>query len=398
MSLQETSPEALQVQVTESKKNKGFTGAFRRLYHGETQFDFMGRRKTWFSVSAAIILIGLASMLIQGLNLGIDFKGGSSWTVQVSGADAKKVEAAVVKAGLENPTVQILGNRTVQVEGDLVGMSAQKQASITKAVTAALADYAKVKRSQVSESKVGPTWGGEVTHRAIIAFIAFLIAVGLYISIRFDFKMAMAAFLAMVHDILITLGIYSLAGFQVTPDTVIAVLTILGYSLYDTVVVFDRIRDNTKMLGGSGRYTFDELVNLSMNQTLARSLNTSLVAILPVLSVLLIGAEVLGATTLQNYGVALVVGLFAGAYSSIFIASPFLAVLKNRESRWQAVEQRVSSRAGRGELARGAQGEAGSRARGPKTNGLIAPGSAGSGAPAITAKAPKRRSSAKRKH
>ncbi|MCX6512494.1 MAG: protein translocase subunit SecF [Actinobacteria bacterium] len=396
MSLQETSPDALQVEVTESKKNQAFTGAFRRLYHGETQFDFMGRRKTWFSVSAAIILVGLASMLIQGLNLGIDFKGGSSWTVQVSGADAKKVEAAVVKAGLVNPTVLVLGNRTVQVEGDLVGMSAAKQTSITKAVTAALADYAKVKPAQVSESKVGPTWGGEVTHRAIIAFIAFLIAVGLYISIRFDLKMAMAAFLAMIHDILITLGIYSLAGFEVTPDTVIAVLTILGYSLYDTVVVFDRIRDNTKMLGGSGRYTFDELVNLSMNQTLARSLNTSLVAILPVLSVLLIGAEVLGATTLQNYGVALVVGLFAGAYSSIFIASPFLAVLKNRESRWRAVEQRVSSRAGRGELTRGAQGEAGSRARGPKTNGLIAPGSAGSGAAAIAAKAPKRRSSAKR--
>jgi preprotein translocase subunit SecF len=162
--------------------------------------------------------------------------------------------------------------------------------------------------------------------------------------------MALAAFIAMVHDILVTIGIYSLTGFQVTPDTVIALLTILGYSLYDTVVVFDRIRDNTKGFGASGRMTYSEMINLSMNQTLARSINTSLVAILPVVSVLVIGAYVLGATTLQQYGLALTVGLLSGAYSSIFIASPVLAMLKEREPRYAAIRQRLESRGERAGL------------------------------------------------
>jgi preprotein translocase subunit SecF len=172
----------------------------------------------------------------------------------------------------------------------------------------------------------------------------FLVLVALYISVRFEPKMAIAAFVALLHDLLVTAGVYSLAGFQVTPDTVIAVLTILGYSLYDTVVVFDRVRDNSKGLGATGRMTYSEMVNLSMNQTLARSINTSLVAILPVLSVLLIGAELLGATTLQNYGLALFVGLCSGAYSSIFIASPILAWLKEREPRYAAIRQRIESK------------------------------------------------------
>ena len=171
--------------------------------------------------------------------------------------------------------------------------------------------------------------------------------VAVYISFRFEPKMALAAFIAMVHDLLVTIGVYSIFGFQVTPDTVIAVLTILGYSLYDTVVVFDRVRDNTKGFGASGRMTYSEMINLSMNQTLARSINTSLVAILPVLSVLVVGAEILGATTLQDYGLALTVGLISGAYSSIFIASPVLAMLKEREPRYIAIRQRLASRGDR---------------------------------------------------
>jgi preprotein translocase subunit SecF len=159
--------------------------------------------------------------------------------------------------------------------------------------------------------------------------------------------MALAAFAALIHDLLITAGVYSLFGFQVTPDTVVAILTILGYSLYDTVVVFDRVRDNTKGLGSSGRMTYSEMVNLSMNQTLARSINTSLVAIMPVLAILLIGAQVLGAVTLQDYGLALLVGLLSGAYSSIFIASPILAMLKEREPRYVAIRQRLAARSDR---------------------------------------------------
>ncbi len=194
---------------------------------------------------------------------------------------------------------------------------------------------------------MGPTWGSQVTSRALTALIAFFVVVVIYIAIRFEPKMALAAFLAMIHDLLVTIGIYSLFGFQVTPDTVIAVLTILGYSLYDTVVVFDRVRDNTKGFGASGRMTYSEMVNLSMNQTLARSINTSLVAILPVLAVLIVGAEILGATTLQDYGLALTVGLLSGAYSSIFIASPVLAMLKEREPRYVAIRKRLESRSER---------------------------------------------------
>jgi Protein export membrane protein len=168
--------------------------------------------------------------------------------------------------------------------------------------------------------------------------------VAIYISIRFEPKMALAAFIAMIHDVLVAIGIYSIFNFQVTPDTVVAILTILGYSLYDTVVVFDRVRDNTKGIGSSGRLTYPQLINLSMNQTLARSINTSMVAILPVLAVLLIGAQLLGATTLQSYGLALFVGLLSGAYSSIFIASPVLCMMKEREDRWVQIANRLAKR------------------------------------------------------
>ncbi len=165
--------------------------------------------------------------------------------------------------------------------------------------------------------------------------------VAIYISIRFEPKMALAAFIAMIHDVLIAIGIYSIFGFQVTPDTVVAILTILGYSLYDTVVVFDRVRDNTRGIGSSGRLTYPQLINLSMNQTLARSINTSMVAIIPVLAILVIGAQFLGATTLQSYGLALFVGLLSGAYSSIFIAAPVLSMMKEREERWVAIAKRL---------------------------------------------------------
>ena len=201
----------------------------------------------------------------------------------------------------------------------------------------------------------------------------------IYISFRFEPKMALAAFLAMIHDILVTVGVYAIFGFQVTPDTVVAVLTILGYSLYDTVVVFDRVRDNVKNIGG-GRLTYSEVVNLSMNQTLARSINTSLVAILPVLAVLVVGAEILGATTLLNYGVALFVGLLSGAYSSIFIAAPLLAMMKEREQKWRAVRQRLDSRGVRSESMspyEAARSKSSASASSPSiVSGVIVPGSA----------------------
>ena len=356
-------------------------GPFRRLYRGETRVDFVGKRKIWFMISVLIILAGIAAIGVRGLNFGIEFRGGSSWEVQVQNVSVSDATKAVTAAGLANPVVQVLGGRTLQVQANINNQSPEVQKATTTKVIAAMALLGRTTPGQVSESTVGASWGSEVTSRALWALALFFLAVIAYISFRFEPKMALAAVLAMVHDLAITVGIYALFGFQVTPDTVVAVLTILGYSLYDTVVVFDRVRDNVKSFGASGRMTYSDILNLSMNQTLARSINTSLVAILPVLAVLVVGAEILGATTLLNYGVALFVGLVAGAYSSIFIASPLLGMLKEREQRWIAVRQRLDARGVRNGVMSAAEfareGRETSSLPGASTaSGVIRPGSA----------------------
>ena len=325
-------------------------GVLSRLYRGETSFDFVGRRRWWFLLSALVILAGIGSLATKGLNFGIDFKGGTAWEVTAPGASVTSVQSAVQKAGLTGATVQILGsgaNAKVQVQADLNSLPSARQNAIKQAVQVVMGRIGHIPSTQVSLTDVGPTWGSQITNKAILAVIVFFAVVVIYISLRFEWKMAIAALIAVIHDLMVVIGIYSLSGFQVTSDTVIAVLTILGYSLYDTVVVFDRVADNTKGLGASGRMTYEDVVNLSMNQTLARSINTSLVAILPVLSVLVIGAQILGATTLQYFGLALVIGLTSGAYSSIFIASPVLAVMKERETRYISIRQKLATRADR---------------------------------------------------
>ena len=328
----------------------GRPNAFVRLYRGETSFDFVGRRRLWYLISGVVILAGLVSMGVKGFNFGIDFKGGQSWEVPAPTLSSTAVQNAVQSAGLSGPTIEFLGtgsNREVQVEADLNSLSSAQRTSIENKVSDTLGRLSHTSTTDVTFSDVGPTWGSQITDKAVLAVLVFFIVVVLYISLRFEWKMAIAALIAVVHDLLVTAGIYSLTGFQVTPDTVIAVLTILGYSLYDTVVVFDRVGENTKGFGASGRMTYEDVVNLSMNQTLARSINTSLVAILPVLAVLVIGAQILGATTLQYFGLALVIGLTSGAYSSIFIASPLLAVMKEREPRYQNIRQKLANRADR---------------------------------------------------
>ncbi len=333
--------------VVESAAEARHYGRLGRLYRGLTTVDFVGRKRTWFTISLVIIVLGMGSLALRGFNLGIDFRGGSSWEVLAPHSSIQAVTNAVDAAGLSQPTVEKLGSETYQVSADLNSLSIAQQGVVTTRVANALAKVAGTSPNQVSTASVGPTWGGQITQRALEALIVFFIAVIAYISLRFEPKMALAAFVAMIHDLLVTVGVYSLFGFQITPDTVIAVLTILGYSLYDTVVVFDRVRDNTAGVLKSGELSYADMVNLSMNQTLARSINTSLVAILPVLSVLVVGAYILGATTLQNYGLALVVGLLSGAYSSIFIASPLLSILKEREPRFRELAQRVGQRAQR---------------------------------------------------
>jgi len=321
--------------------------AFVRLFRGETAYDFTGRWKVWFAVSGVVILIGLISLSTRGLNFSIDFRGGTVWEVPAQNLSVSEARSAVDKAvpGMGQATITVLtntqsGQRTIKVEA---GSDLTANASEVAAVTTALADAAGVSPNEVSLNDIGPSWGHDITVSAIRAVIIFLIVVSGYIWLRFEGKMALAALVALVHDILVTAGIYSLSGFQVSPDTVIAFLTILGYSLYDTIVVFDRVQENTRGLASSNRMTYSDTVNLSMNQVLARSINTSLVAILPILSILVVGAWFLGATALQDFGLALFIGLVTGAYSSIFIASPLLALVKEREPRYAEIRRRLAS-------------------------------------------------------
>jgi preprotein translocase subunit SecF len=315
-----------------------------RLYHGETAFDFVGRKAWWFGLSAVVIGLGVLSLLTQGLNYGIDFKGGTSWEVQAPDVSVAEARDALRPLGLGDAKIQIAG-------GDILRVQAREESREDQGrITDRLAELAGVDRNQVSVNDVGPSWGKAVTNKARTALIVFFVLISLYLWLRFEWKMAVAALAAVVHDILVTVGVYSISRFEVTPATVVAFLTILGYSLYDTVVVFDKVQENARAMSATGRTTYSGIVNLSMNQVLMRSLNTSLVAILPILSVLVIGSGLLGATSLKDFGLALLVGLLTGAYSSIYIASPILAVLKEREPRYRAIRQKVSSRGGTGIL------------------------------------------------
>jgi preprotein translocase subunit SecF len=333
----------------ESPKKKSI---WYRLYHGETGIDFMGQRRRWFIVSGVVILIGMISLFTRGLNFGIDFRGGTSWEVQSATLSQGQTKSILSKYNVPDAKIEVLNGangRIVRVQGDIKGTSEAANKEKTD-IRNDLAAAAKVDASKVAFNDVGPSWGKQISQKALRALIIFLIIIAAYISFRFEWKMAVAALIALGHDILVTVGVYSVSGFAVTPGTVIAFLTILGYSLYDTIVVFDRVGENARGLGATGKMTYSDVVNLSMNQTLMRSLNTSLVAIMPVLSVLILGAYVFGATALEDFGLALTIGLLTGAYSSIFIASPLLGVFKEREPRYTAIRNRLASRASGGPL------------------------------------------------
>lgn len=323
----------------------GKRSIWQRLYHGETSIDFVGRRRTWFLLSGAVIVVGLVSLFVQGLNFGIDFEGGTAWEVEAPGVSVSEARDALDPVGLADAKIQVVGGDTLRIQADLQDLGTDRGE-----VTAEVAKLAGVPATQVSVNEVGPTWGEEITSKARRALVFFFVAITLYITLRFEWKMAIATLAALFHDILVTVGVYSLSGFEVTPATVIAGLTILGYSIYDGIVVFDKIEENTKGLAASGRMTYGDMVNLSLNQVLMRSLNTSITALLPILSLLVVGGKILGATTLQDFALALLIGLAASAYSSIFIASPILGMLKEREPRYAAIKQRLLSRAPTGPL------------------------------------------------
>jgi preprotein translocase subunit SecF len=312
-----------------------------RLYNGETEINFIGRWKLWFLISAVVIAIGLAGLGVRHLNLGIDFEGGVSWEVPAGDGSVDGVRDAVTSAGLEEPSVQSLGSSS----GEVIRVQAEEVSDkVSAKVIAALSKETGSRPSTISFNEVGPSWGSEISSKALRALIVFLVLVSLYIALRFEWKMAAATLLALVHDILITVGIYAVFGLPVTPATVIAFLTILGYSIYDGIVVFDRVNENARKLSTSGSMTYSDMVNESMNEVLMRTLNTSITALLPILSLLVVGSFILGATSLEEFATALFIGLLSGAYSSIFIASPALALLKEREGRWVALRRRLEGK------------------------------------------------------
>lgn len=302
----------------------GFTQNLSDLYHERTNFQFVARSWRWGIISGALLAISILSFVYQGLNQSIEFTGGTSFETIVKGVtpDPAEVRELMVKVGVDEVKIQILNDDTVRVTSDRLDQDEQAE------VLEALSRYAGVKVDDISISDVGPSWGKEVSRKAFTALIVFFFVVALYMVFRFEWSMALAAILAVIHDVIITVGIYSLTRFIVSPATVVAFLTILGFSLYDTVVVFDKIKDNTKVWEKLKEGSYADMVNRSLNQVLMRSINTSIVAVLPVISLILVGSVILNATALMDFALALAIGLATGAYSSIFVATPLIVTIK----------------------------------------------------------------------
>ena len=307
--------------------------ALGRLYHGETAFDFYGLRRRGFVVSLIFVLVSLVSLFARGVDLGLDFEGGVAWqvpataTMDIEAARAILEENGVDAANAKLQTLSSASEETIRVQvGD-------QPNDVRVAVQNALAERAGVDPQSVSVTSVSSSWGRAITEKAVRALVIFLVLVTLYITWRFEWRMALAAIAAMAHDVLISVGIYSVLQLEVTPATVVAFLTILGYSLYDTIVVFDKVQDNVRHFSGA-RVPMADIVNVSTNQVLMRSINTSVSSLLPVVSLLVFGAGVFGAVALREFAIALLVGMLTGAYSSLFVATPLLALLKQRETRY----------------------------------------------------------------
>ncbi len=329
----------------------GFGGIAGRLYRGEVSINFVRRQRMWYTISGLILLVSVVALLVKGLAFSVDFKGGSTFqfpysTSQGSQATVQGEISQVVKnAGGGDATVQIASSALLKSHW-LVTTKAlpTSPVNINVKVADALEQKFDISPANMAPSFVGPTWGGQITTKALEALIIFLIVIVIYLSIAFEWRMAIAAFVALMHDIVITIGVYALTGFQVSPTTVIGLLTILGYSLYDTVVVFDKVRENTAGLLTSQRSTYSDAANLALNQTLVRSINTSITALIPVASILFIGAGLLGAGTLKDLALVLFVGMLSGAYSSICIATPVLADLKERQPEYKDLAVKVKRR------------------------------------------------------
>lgn len=314
-------------------------GTISRLYRGENDYDFRKLWKVGIPLSIFLVLLSLASLFTRELNLGIDFEGGGVWEVPSQDLSVGDVRDAMRTVGEAEAKIQTLtnqaGDRVIRVQAGVDAVTRSGE------ITDLLASTAEVDAGEISVSTVGPSWGDNITNKAVRALVFFLIILGLYITLRLEWRMAVGALVAVVHDIIISVGVYSVFGLGVTPATVVAFLTILGFSLYDTIVVFDKVQENQARVGLANRTTYTGLMNLSLNQTLMRSLNTTFVTIIPVISLLVIGAGLLGAVSLEEFGLALLVGLLSGAYSSLVIAASLVAALKEREPRNRALRERL---------------------------------------------------------
>ncbi|MGA8115844.1 MAG: protein translocase subunit SecF [Actinocatenispora sp.] len=316
-------------------------GLAHRLYRGDAGLNVIGRRKVFYLITLGILVLGIASFAFRGFTLGIDFSGGEEFQVpktpSVTLAEAKR---AVSVGGADVITGQSVGG-TKPSYLIKTGSLDQKQAAKVKTT---ISDRLNIPPNQISESSVSGAWGAQITQKAAVALAVFLALVVVYLIFRFEWRMAVAAFVSVVHDLFVAAVVYSLVGWEVTPNTVIGLLTILGFSLYDLVVVFDKVHENTRGITASSRTTYAEATNLAVNQTLMRSINTTVIALLPVAGLLFIGAGLLGAGTLKDLGLVLFVGMLSGTYSSIFLAAPVLVDLKNRDPRFRAHTARVMAK------------------------------------------------------
>jgi preprotein translocase subunit SecF len=313
-----------------------------RLHRGEISLDFVGRQKTWYAISGLILLVSIASLLTLGLNFGVEFKGGTVFQFPAKPhSTTAEARTAVKDSGVvkEDPIIQKTGTGwRVQTES----LSSTDVTAVQKSVQKR---FGLAKPDDVSPQTVGASWGKDISKKALEGLIVFMVAIVVYLSIAFEWRMAVAAIVALAHDILITIGVYSLVQFEVTPSSVVGLLTILGYSLYDTVVVFDKVRENTRSLTTANNMSYSQAANLAVNQTLVRSINTTVIALLPVAGLLFIGAGIMGAGTLKDLALVLFVGMLAGAYSSICIATPIVADLQERQEKYRTLAKRVAAKA-----------------------------------------------------
>lgn len=315
----------------------------KRMRSYDNDIDFKKVWKYGTSLSLLVLVISLAGIFGRGLNLGLDFEGGTAWDVPTSDLSVDEVRDALAEHGEDGAKIQDIGqgdSRVLRVQSDLDDLEAQQEVSAT------LAELAGIEVSDISVSTVGPSWGDQVTAKAQRALIWFFVAITLYISWRLEWKMAIGGLASVIHDLIISVGFYAVFQIEITPATVIAFLTILGYSLYDTIVVFDRMQENAARLSPMGKLTYTDIVSHSLNQVLMRSVNSTITALLPVLGMLFVGTYAMGAAALEEFAIALTVGIFIGAFSSILIASPVVALIKEREPRNRQIRERLAE--GRG--------------------------------------------------